>query len=143
MLEDNGYEVFSAHRDEEFGLERGKFSPQEIAMRDFDWMNRCACFLAILPISNEGILRTDGTHIELGWASALGKPIILVAPLPLPESCGQLLRGMAAIASITFINIREFQTQPDVLLEALDRHFHQNTSPKIGLMESGQSAILK
>ncbi|MEK6288611.1 MAG: nucleoside 2-deoxyribosyltransferase [Acidobacteriota bacterium] len=130
VLEGGGYEVFSAHRAEAFGLDREKFSSHEIAMRDFDWMKRCESFVAVLPAGRDGVLRTDGTHVELGWACALGKPIVAVAPLPLPESYGHLLRGLESIARVVFVDIREVQKCPAVLREVLERQFRQNVSSR-------------
>ena len=121
ILESGGYEVFSAHRVESFGLGREKFSSDEIAKRDFEWMNRCESFVAILPADRNGVLRTDGTHVELGWASALGKPIVAVVPLPLPENYGHLLRGLGAIAHVDFVDISEVHKHPAALRKVLER----------------------
>jgi hypothetical protein len=122
LLDDAAYEVFSAHRAESFGLVHGQ-SSHEIAKRDFDWMNRCDTFVAVLPPDHNGVMRTDGTHVELGWASALGKPIVTVAPLPLPATYGHLLRGLPAIARVEFVDIREIQERPGVLQEVIERQF--------------------
>lgn len=124
VLEDAAYEVFSAHRAEDFGLDRSQ-SSHDIACRDFDWMKRCDIFVAILPPGQNGVLRTDGTHVELGWASALGKPILAVAPLPLPPSYGHLLRGLSDIARVDFIDICEVQKCPSVVQEVLEREFRK------------------
>lgn len=120
-LEEGGYEVFSAHRAEGFGLKSEEFCSHEIAIRDFDWMNRCECFVAILPPGHGGVLRTDGTHVELGWASALGKRIVAVVPLPLPENYGHLLRGLDVIARVNFVDLYDVENHPSVLLEVLEQ----------------------
>jgi hypothetical protein len=120
-LESSGWEVFSAHRAEGFSTESEKFCSQKIVTRDFDWMKRCDLFVAILPPGPEGVLRTDGTHVELGWASALGKPIVAVAPLPMPETYGHMLRGLGGIAQVDYINIFDVQKRPEALREALQR----------------------
>jgi nucleoside 2-deoxyribosyltransferase len=122
-LESSGWEVFSAHRAEGFSIESEKFCSQKIVTRDFDWMKRCDLFVAILPPGPEGVLRTDGTHVELGWASALGKPIIAVVPLPIPETYGHMLRGLGSIAQVDYINILDVQKRPEVLREALQRRY--------------------
>ena len=120
-LEGDGYQIFSAHRAEAFGLDTDKFSSHEIAMRDFQWMRSCESFVAILPTGRDGAFRTDGTHIELGWASAMGKPIVAVVPLPLPESYTHLLRGLGAVARVDFVDIREVQARPRILNRVLKR----------------------
>lgn len=122
-LEDGGYKVFSAHRAEDFGLDSKKVNSCEIVVRDFDWMNRCDAFVAILPVGRDGAFRTDGTHVELGWASALGKSIVAVAPLPLPESYGHMLHGLGTFLRVAFVDIREVEKCPAVLREVLERHF--------------------
>ncbi len=120
-LDDHGYQIFSAHRTEAFGLETAKFSSNEITTRDFQWMKDCEIFVAILPTYHKGAFRTDGTHMELGWASAMGKPIIAVVPLPLPESYTHLLRGLGAVARVDFVDIHAVQERPWILRTLLER----------------------
>jgi nucleoside 2-deoxyribosyltransferase len=121
VLEHGDYTVFSAHRVEDFGLHPDKFCSHEVVMRDFEWISRCDTFVAILPAGRDGVLRTDGTHVELGWASALGKRIMAVAPLPVPKNYGHMLRGLAVFERVDFIDIREVQDRPQILLEELER----------------------
>jgi nucleoside 2-deoxyribosyltransferase len=128
-LEEGGYEVFSAHRAEVFGCNSEKFCSREIVVRDFDWMSRCESFVAILPPARGGVLRTDGTHVELGWASALGKQIIAVAPLPLPENYGHMLRGLDMIARVNFVDIYEVQKRPAILREMLGQQDLRSAIP--------------
>jgi len=118
-LTNDGCEVFSAHLTEGFGLDSSATTSYEITRRDFDWMRRCDIFVAILPAGLDGALRTDGTHVELGWASALSKPIVAVVPLPLPENYGHLLHGLECIAKVCFVDISDVQKDPTALTKVV------------------------
>ncbi|GAA0587370.1 nucleoside 2-deoxyribosyltransferase [Streptomyces crystallinus] len=105
-----GATVFSAHVVEKFGLETPHFSPEDVSVRDLDWMRRCDVFVPVLPADADGgLLRTDGTHIELGWASALGRPIVMVAPLPVPAKASHLLRGLPSVADVSTVDLAELR----------------------------------
>lgn len=84
-LRDQGYRVLSAHEYESFGEMdvSGKF--HEVCSRDFQWIRRCDVFVAVLPLDENGkVIYSAGTSVELGWASAMGKPIVLVCdPAPI------------------------------------------------------------
>ena len=67
-----GYEVHSAHEDEEWGEEW--MEAKDCTPRDFDLVKQSDLVVAILNSSVSG-----GVHIELGWASAAGKPMIVFA----------------------------------------------------------------
>src|SRR4051812_12337067 len=94
-LERAGYGVLSAHRAEEFGNTTAEFTSDEIAVRDHGWMTNCSVFVAVIPPDSDGIpYRTDGTHVELGWASGQRKPIVLVATHPLVTGYSQVVHGL-------------------------------------------------
>jgi len=122
-LENEGYEVFSAHLAEGFGLVDTQPSSSDVILRDFGWMKKCDTFVAVLPAGSEGVFRTDGTHVELGWASALNKPIVALVPLPLPKNYGHFLRGLDSIAKVSFVNIAEVQINPSVLIKAVNEQY--------------------
>ena len=67
-------------------------------------MLQCDLFVAILPLDADGnVIHSGGTSIELGWASAMGKPIILVCD-PAPKY-SHLVIGLDAVAKLTKIDI--------------------------------------
>jgi S-adenosylmethionine decarboxylase proenzyme len=69
LLRELGYSVFSAHEREAFG---DKLMTPEICTKlDFKEMNQCDLVVAMIDESSYGV------SLELGWASALHKPIIL------------------------------------------------------------------
>ncbi|MBP2471907.1 nucleoside 2-deoxyribosyltransferase [Crossiella equi] len=114
-----GAEVFSAHVREEFGATTAQFTPEQVTVRDLDWMRRCDVFVPVLPVLADGtLLRTDGTHVELGWASALGRPIVLVTT-PSPTA-SHLLRGLHTVAAVSTVDITVVDADPAVLLELIE-----------------------
>ena len=116
-LRREGFEVFSAHLTEEFGKTTSEWAPSSIAQRDFDWMQRCDVFVALLPRDQSGLLaRTDGTHVELGWASALGKPIVIVYDPRVAEAYSQLVQGLPAIAEVKSLEYERFMAEPELLV---------------------------
>lgn len=70
LLRSNGYDVFSAHEREGFGA--ALMSAPLCTRLDFEEMNQCDVVVAIMSDDSYGVC------IELGWASALNKPVILV-----------------------------------------------------------------
>lgn len=120
-VKDVGGTVFSAHVAEKFGADTPLFSPRQVSVRDFDWMHRCDVFVPVLPVCEDTLLRTDGTHVELGWASALRKPIMLVTQQPMVSSASHLLRGLPAIADVSLFDVAAVAESPAELLVSVDR----------------------
>lgn len=116
-----GANVFSAHKVERFGVDTPSFTPRAVSQRDFDWMRRCDVFVPILPVSDEDmLLRTDGTHIELGWASAFNKPIIAITKLPIVDSGSHLLKGLPHIAEVDLFDEADFRLDPQQLITRIE-----------------------
>ncbi len=118
---ESGAHVFSAHVVEKFGEETAAFTPEQVSVRDFRWMKKCDVFVPVLPVQQEdGILRrTDGTHIELGWATALGRPIVLITKQPVVESASHLLKGLHRVGLVKHIDFDEFTEKPSLLIDAV------------------------
>jgi methylase of polypeptide subunit release factors len=77
LLEDNGFEVFSAHRADSFGENEWI---ETFVERDLEWASSCDVQLVMLPADEHGAAaRSDGTMIEMGYAQALGKPVVILA----------------------------------------------------------------
>lgn len=114
--------VFSAHVAEKFGVDTPLFTPDQVSVRDFGWMRRCDVFVPVLPVDGAGeLMRTDGTHVELGWASALGRPIVVVTPLPMADNASHLLRGLPTVADVTVFDLAEAKDNPAELLRLLEK----------------------
>ena len=79
---------------------------REVCSRDYQWMRECDIFIAILPLDSNGeMISTSGTSVELGWASAMGKPIVLVRD-PAPKY-SHLVLGLDVVTQVTEVYIDE------------------------------------
>lgn len=93
-VEAAGFDVFNAHRRESWGAEL--MTPDVCTRLDFEEIERADIVVA-LP----GDPPSPGTHIELGWASALGRPIVLLLR---PESTyGFLVIGLHTVGDVTTV----------------------------------------
>lgn len=102
------YKVFSAHLVEKFGADTYLFTPDMVTQRDFAWMQSCDVFISILPGSKDGLpYRSDGTHVELGWASALGKPIIVLTHKHCVTQLSHLVQGLSQLTAVIITDIEE------------------------------------
>ncbi len=109
-LKKANYRIISSHVYEDFGKMdvSGKF--REVCARDYQWMRECDLFLAILPLDSTGeVISSSGTSVELGWASAMEKPIVLVRD-PAPKY-SHLIAGLDAVTQVTevYINEKDFE----------------------------------
>ncbi|MGF6126918.1 nucleoside 2-deoxyribosyltransferase [Pseudomonas frederiksbergensis] len=106
-------QVLSAHQTERFGIDTPAFTPEMVSKRDFAWMQECDVFMPILPVlPGKELLRTDGTHIELGWASALKRPVLLVTELPIVDGGSHLLKGLEHVCKLSKLDMQEFRKRP-------------------------------
>lgn len=113
-------QVLSAHQTERFGIDTSAFTPEMVSKRDFAWMKECDVFMPILPVlAGKKLLRTDGTHIELGWASALKRPVLLVTELPIVDEGSHLLKGLEHVCKLSKLDVREFRKRPGQIGEIL------------------------
>ena len=106
-LGESGFKVFSAHATENFGDSSSHWTPEAIADRDFAWMQDADIYVAIIPKDQFGRLyRSEGTMIEIGWASALKTPVLLATHRDMLDKRGsQLLRGLAAISRFSVLDL--------------------------------------
>ncbi|MFF8958104.1 nucleoside 2-deoxyribosyltransferase [Streptomyces sp. NPDC014894] len=114
-----GGTVLSAHVAERFGADTASFTPDQVSVRDFAWMRECDVFVPVLPVVDGTLLRTDGTHIELGWASALGRPVVGITDQPFSESASHLLKGLSQVADAVFLSPKEVADAPERLIDTV------------------------
>ncbi len=115
-LERGRMTVLSAHRDERWGEDEP--SPEVIAERDLEWMQACDATVMVLATPSRPIWRTDGTFVELGWATALGKPVVVIGDLGAYRSA--LVRGLPSVSSgIRILPSQDVCAHPEVLLPIL------------------------
>ena len=116
------FKVFSAHMVEDFGR-NGEYSPHSVTTRDYEWLQQCDAFIAVLPVrENDEPLRSDGTHIEIGWASALSKPIVLVTQIPLSNKFCHLVKGLGGIATIYVVDYNQAKLLPSIVTTTYNKH---------------------
>jgi nucleoside 2-deoxyribosyltransferase len=110
FFEDRGYAIHNAHKREAWG-ERF-MAPEECTRVDFEEISSCDHFVA-LP----GHPASPGTHVEIGWASALGKPLTLL--LEQDKEYAFLVRGLHAVADVRVVRF----ASPSECLRKLERLF--------------------
>ena len=124
------YNVFSAHLEEKFGVDTYLFTPDRVTQRDYAWMQSCDAFIALLPVSQDGQpYRTDGTHVELGWASALQKPIIVLTHKHCVEKLSHLVRGLNQLTPVIIADIQEVLASEAYLSQLLCRLTDRRAEP--------------
>lgn len=95
-LESAGCHVDNAHRREGWGA--AFLSPEECTRRDFDEIASSDVVVAF-----PGSPPSPGTHVEIGWASALGKPLVLL--LEQDTEYAFLIQGLGTVAAVTYVEL--------------------------------------
>ena len=127
-FEGKGFQVLSAHRYERFGEVDTSGMHLEVARRDYDWMAACDVFVAVLPDDADGRpMRTDGTCVELGWASGMGRSIVVVRNLEQEHS--HLVKGIGVVANCIELDIRSVVANPATVVEAASMLLHEVRHP--------------
>ena len=68
-FEQLGYQTLSAHIVEGYG--KNKIDPDDLIVnRDLNWIDEADVCIFLLPSEDDHSIRTDGTYIELGYASS-------------------------------------------------------------------------
>ncbi|AOJ71569.1 MULTISPECIES: nucleoside 2-deoxyribosyltransferase [Burkholderia] len=111
-FEARGWDVHCAHRREHWGREF--MTPAVCTRTDYEQISLCDYFVAF-----PGAPASPGTHIELGWASALGKPIVLL--LEADKEYAYLVRGLDEITHIERVEYSGGRIDPAAIEAAIDR----------------------
>jgi nucleoside 2-deoxyribosyltransferase len=93
-FEGRGATVYNAHRREAWGAQF--LTPDEATKLDFTEISKSDVFVAF-----PGVPASPGTHVEIGWASALGKPMVLM--LEKGKKHTFLVTGLEQIANVEFL----------------------------------------
>ena len=107
FFERRGVTVYNAHRREAWGKEF--LAPEECTRIDFEEIGAADLFVA-LP----GSPASPGTHVEIGWASALRKPLVLL--LEEDREYAFLVRGLPEVARARLV----WFSDDDGLFEGLE-----------------------
>ncbi|GAA3733331.1 hypothetical protein GCM10022225_14320 [Plantactinospora mayteni] len=130
-IEADGLQVLSAHLTEGFGEENVEGKSHEIATRDYNWILKCTVFVAVLPAGADGSpYRTDGTCVELGWAAALGRPVILVVDDRAEYS--HLVQGLSAITSVRRLDYATVARDPSAVVAAVRQIAGSSRAVEVG-----------
>ncbi|NQX26271.1 nucleoside 2-deoxyribosyltransferase [Microbacteriaceae bacterium VKM Ac-2854] len=89
-----GATVYNAHRRESWGAEF--LGPEEATELDYTEIAGSDLFVAF-----PGVPASPGTHVEIGWASAMGKPIILF--LEREQKHTFLVTGLHSFANVEYV----------------------------------------
>lgn len=110
-LKGMGHSVFSAQLREEFGAKL--MNADSATYEDFNEMRSSDLVLAFpgqFPISG-------GVHVELGWASALGKRIILF--LHKDQDYSPMVEGLHTVSNVKYISFGD-ESKEEFLLKIFD-----------------------
>ena len=103
-----GFQVFSAHVVEEYG--RNKIEPDNIIVeRDLGWIDEADVCIFLFPSYQHQSIRTDGTYIELGYATSRCSRIICFWDSDNTTAYSPMFRGMTSrkVEMFDFNKIRE------------------------------------
>jgi len=95
FFEGKGYLVHNAHKREAWG--KNFMQPEECTYIDYHEIEKCDLFVAF-----PGIPASPGTHIEIGWASAFRKKIVLILSEN-QENYAYLVRGLYSVSDVKYI----------------------------------------
>jgi hypothetical protein len=98
--------VHNAHRREAWGKEF--MGPEECTRMDHDEIATSELFVAY-----PGVPVSPGTHVEIGWASAMGKPMVLF--LERGKRHTFLVTGLHTVANVEYVEFDDL----DELMAAL------------------------
>lgn len=89
--------------------------PNPLSFSQAHWRLGCSWSVTSSCVASQGSSWTtssDGRDARRGWASALGKPIILVTDADVAGQQSQLLQGLAAVASVHRMELLNAQAEP-------------------------------
>lgn len=113
-LEERGYVAYNAHKRESWGA--NFMTPEECTRLDYENIRDCDLFVAF-----PGSPASPGTHIEIGWAAALGKPMILL--LEEDRSYAHLIRGLHVVGDVvSYVDMPSDATGVDRFATALEAY---------------------
>lgn len=114
-LRDAGADVLSAHHEEGFQpLPHDAYDG--IVSRDHGWLRQCDVYVPLLPLGPDGaLLPSVGTGVEIGWATLLGKPVLLLVETDRLDCYSPFLRGLPAAFRAELMDLDEAVESPGAL----------------------------
>ncbi|WP_317286506.1 nucleoside 2-deoxyribosyltransferase [Leuconostoc mesenteroides] len=117
VLEDKGMFVDNAHKRENWGLEM--MTSTQCTDADFNSIKNCDILMAF-----PGSPASPGTHIEIGWASAFHKKIILL--LKNDVDYAYLIRGLGVIGDVEYIYYEDMNSCLSQISNVIDNYLQHN-----------------
>ncbi len=105
-LRQAGFKVNSAHLKEDFG--NIKIQAADLVNRDLDDIMHCDYFIALLDENFSG-----GVHIEIGWASILKKPVLILLPMSMSEK--EVSPVIFGLNNLTLCTINKYRDLAQIL----------------------------
>ena len=131
-LELCGYTVHNAHKRESWGA--NFLTPGECTWLDYEQIRECDLFVAF-----PGYPASPGTHIEIGWATAFGKPMILL--LEAGHMYAYLIQGLHTVGNVRYVLIPAGEIGLSQFAAILDEfQAKQNGRHRTGLAELGEKS---
>jgi len=93
-----GHDVISAHVREDWG--QNLMPPEEFTPLDLNLIKECDLVIAYVDYQPSGV------YVELGWASALKKKIIVLAEKPVSQ-LSPLVQGLSRITETVIISFED------------------------------------
>jgi hypothetical protein len=120
-LDARGYSVHNAHKRESWGA--NFLTPEECTRLDYENIRDCDLFVAF-----PGHPASPGTHVEIGWASAFGKPMILL--LEERNTYAFLVQGLHVVGDVSYVSMPTGKIGLEHFATALERfEARRRTSP--------------
>ncbi|MCP2258154.1 Nucleoside 2-deoxyribosyltransferase [Streptoalloteichus tenebrarius] len=116
FFRERGWTVTNAHETEAWG--RGMVTPWECTERDFRWMLDCDLFVAF-----PGDPPSPGTHVEIGWATGLGRPVVVL--LEENHAYAALVTGLPAVGAVHLVTYSDDPGFLDTLTRSVRALAHQ------------------
>lgn len=122
-FESSGWLVYNAHRREQWG--QSILPPDVCTELDYNEIADADLFVAF-----PGVPASPGTHIEVGWASAMDKPIVLLVEDV--ELHTFLIRGLHTVARVEYVQTAGSTDLVGDIEAAMDRLGLASVQPAVG-----------
>lgn len=137
-LNDYGYNVLSAHVAEGFGTHTFRLTDGSICNRDFTWMCESDLYIALILSNDEcNLIRSDGTYVEIGWASMQKKPIILIMDSNQFSELSKVVKGLSMITNVYILDLNKIDENCSMLMSIVNKIFRNRICIQTENNESG------
>lgn len=103
QLRASGATVYSAPESEQFSLVTT--TSRGVTQRDFAWCRAADVYVALWPTGSDGYpVNSQGTAIELGWASVLRCPVLMLWDAENAGNYSHLVRGLSTVVVTEYLD---------------------------------------